>query len=140
MITAWPKLEIDQKAVLLGAATHDIGKVLHPKELSQPGHEHELAGRDLLSRHGWSDVISRFAVTHASHLTADDPIEDLLVALADNVWRGKREEGLELVVATRVATASGQEPWQAWITMDDILSHVSQAATERLLWQSAHPL
>jgi len=28
----------------MGAALHDIGKVLHPEELSGPGNAHEIAG------------------------------------------------------------------------------------------------
>nr|BFE68549.1 hypothetical protein GCM10020092_018500 [Actinoplanes digitatis] len=47
-----PDLEFDTTAVLFGAATHDIGKVVHVEELSAPGHAHEEAGRDLLLRYG----------------------------------------------------------------------------------------
>ncbi|WP_449347474.1 hypothetical protein [Streptomyces xanthochromogenes] len=36
---------INPKAVLFGVATHDIGKTLHPGELSGPGSQHEEAGR-----------------------------------------------------------------------------------------------
>jgi len=39
-----PGLEYDRKVVLMGAALHDIGKVLHPEELSGPGNAHEIAG------------------------------------------------------------------------------------------------
>ncbi|MEZ0114050.1 hypothetical protein ABH920_008084 [Catenulispora sp. EB89] len=50
-LVAWAAergLPVDAEAVLFGAATHDIGKALHPAELSGPGSEHEAAGRDLL--------------------------------------------------------------------------------------------
>jgi len=32
-----PDLPVDRDAVLFGAATHDIGKTLHPEELTGPG-------------------------------------------------------------------------------------------------------
>jgi hypothetical protein len=41
---AWPGLIDDPDAVRFGAASHDIGKVLHPHELSGPGSLHEQAG------------------------------------------------------------------------------------------------
>jgi hypothetical protein len=52
--------------VLLGAATHDIGKAVHIAELSGPGSAHEEAGRQLLLAHGVSPELARFAASHAS--------------------------------------------------------------------------
>jgi len=34
---AWPELLFDAEAVQVGAAIHDIGKAVHPRELSEPG-------------------------------------------------------------------------------------------------------
>ena len=50
--TAFPALRLDSESILFGAATHDIGKVLHPEELRQPGREHESAGASLLAQYG----------------------------------------------------------------------------------------
>ena len=136
----WPKLVIDERAAYLGAAIHDIGKVIHPHELSEPGHEHEDAGRELLLKRGWSEASARFALTHGRDLGANNPIEDLLVAIADNVWKGKRNEPLEEALAAHIATASGQEPWEVWLTLDDILSDLAEPAAERLRWQASHSL
>ena len=47
----WQDFPIDKEAVLFGAATHDIGKVLHPSELSGPGSNHEQDGPEFLK--GW---------------------------------------------------------------------------------------
>jgi len=137
---AWPNVVVDQTAVHLGAATHDIGKVVHPQELSEPGHAHELAGRDLLVRWGWPERLGHFAVTHAGNLGANDPIEDLLVAVADKVWKGKREGGLEQALVARLASVSGQDAWQVWLTLDDILTSAAEAGPERLHWQVSHPV
>jgi hypothetical protein len=93
---AWSTLVYGRGSVLLGAATHAIGKMLHPQELSRPGHGHEDAGVALRERAGCSQEQARFARTHAQ--TANAPslaIEDLLVALADSLWRGKRDQRLK---------------------------------------------
>ena len=49
-LARWPVLSVDHEAVLYGAATHDIGKVLHPNELDGPGNEHEKDGPALLEQ------------------------------------------------------------------------------------------
>src|SRR5947209_6757947 len=56
---AFPGLAIDSAEVLLGAATHDIGKAVVPEELTGPGHAHEEAGRVLLRAHGYSERAAR---------------------------------------------------------------------------------
>ena len=40
--------QVDRNALLFGAATHDIGTVLVPDELTGPGHAHEQRGQSLL--------------------------------------------------------------------------------------------
>jgi len=135
---AWPELVFDTQAVREGAAVHDIGKAIYRRELNEPGHSHESAGRRLLLKHGWSEHSARFTVTHGQDLDAKDPLEDLLVALADKVWKGERDGPLEQALLARVATATGEEPWQAWLTLDDILTALAEQAAERLLWQASH--
>ncbi|HKV84556.1 MAG TPA: hypothetical protein VJN88_08370, partial [Ktedonobacterales bacterium] len=60
----WPTLAYDRARVMLGAATHDIGKVIYPAGLSALGHEHEAAGEQLLLAHGFDADCARFARTH----------------------------------------------------------------------------
>ena len=138
--TSWPKLVIEEQAVHLGAATHDVGKAIHPHELSESGYAHEDAGRTLLLKYGWSEQASRFTVTHGRKLDANDQLEDLLVAIADNIWKGKRNETLEQALVARIAALSSQAPWQVWLTLDDILCHLAESAADRLRWQAGHPL
>lgn len=137
---AWPNIVFDKQAVHLGAATHDIGKVVHVHELSEPGHEHEEAGQTLLLKHGWSQQSARFAVTHARGLDPTAQLEDLLVATADNIWKGKRNPALDQSLTTKIAALSTQEPWQVWLSLDDILSALAEPAAERLRWQASHAL
>ena len=78
-------------------------------------------------------------MTHGGGLDVNDPLEDLLVAVADKIWKGKREDALEQALASRIATSSDQEPWQVWLTLDDILTNLAEPAAERLRWQANFP-
>ncbi|TDD69764.1 HDIG domain-containing protein [Actinomadura darangshiensis] len=142
-LVAWcgerhPSLAVDAEAVLFGAATHDIGKALHPAELSGPGAEHEEAGYALLRERGVEERLARFARTHASWDGAG--VDDLLVSLADKVWKAKRVPGLEQRVVDAIAAASGQEKWQVFIDLDDVCDRLAAGADERLAFQSAYPI
>ncbi|MEH0938097.1 HD domain-containing protein [Micromonospora psammae] len=139
-LTAWltvhyPTLVIDREAVLFGAATHDIGKTVHVEELSGPGSRHEQAGPQLLLDAGIEPSLARFAATHASWRTTAAEIEDLLVSLADKIWKAKRVPDLEQLVVDRLAAASGQEPWQAFLHLDKIAMN----ADHRLAFQNGYP-
>lgn len=135
-----PGVTFDRAAVLFGAATHDIGKVRHPEELSGPGSAHEPAGYELLLERGVPVESARFARTHASWTADDIGIDDLLVSLADKVWKAKRVESLEQLVTARLAAASGQEPWEVFLALDDELGRIAEGADERLAFQSSYPI
>jgi hypothetical protein len=107
--------------VLFGAATHDIGKTVHPGELSGPGSTHEQAGYQLLLDHGVAETMARFARTHAAWTGPNITIEDLLVSLADKIWKAKRVPDLEQLVLDRLAAAAGQQPWEAFLALDTVL-------------------
>ena len=40
----WPNFAYDNQAVVVGAATHDVGKAIYSDELSAPGTQHEDIG------------------------------------------------------------------------------------------------
>ena len=101
--------------MLFGAATHDIGKVWHLEEMSGPGQEHHQAGVELLQQQDVDAQRARFARTHGAWRSAEAlEIEDLLVALADVIWAGGRNQALEDLVrqcekhGTRVIVAGVQ--------------------------------
>src|SRR5438128_21686 len=50
----WPLLDYDREAVLLGAATHDIGKIVYRDELIHPGKHHEEVGEEILLEQGFA--------------------------------------------------------------------------------------
>ena len=131
-----PELPFDTTAVLFGAATHDIGKVLHTAELSGPGHRHEAAGRDLLIRYGVPIHLARFAATHGSWESEEAGLDDLLVSLADKIWKGARVESLE----ERVAAFLGGPPWEAFLALNDLVQDLAGGADARLAFQAAYPV
>jgi hypothetical protein len=135
--TRWPALDFDTTAVLFGAATHDVGKVVHVAELTGPGREHEEEGRGLLLRYGVPAHLARFAGTHGSWDDPDLGTEDLLVTLADKVWKAKREPALEQLLVDRIAATAAVPAWQAFADLDEILDGLAAAADDRLTFQSA---
>jgi hypothetical protein len=139
-IGRYPAPQVDREAVLFGAATHDMGKIRHLDELSGPGSRHEQAGYELLLEQGVEEPLARFARTHASWDAADIGIDDLLVSLADKIWKAKRVPDLEQLVVDRLAAATGQEPWEAFMALDDVLDRIAADAGQRLAFQSSFPI
>ncbi|GAA1253168.1 HD domain-containing protein [Kitasatospora nipponensis] len=134
-----PALAPDRAAVLFGAATHDIGKILHPAELQGPGSAHEEAGRALLLAHGTPAELARFAGTHGSWQKPEVGLNDLLVSLADTIWKGRRIAALEDLVVARLAAASGRPGWEEFLALDDLLTRLGDDAPARLAFQASHP-
>jgi HD superfamily phosphodiesterase len=136
---AHPALLFDRDAVRYGAASHDIGKVLHPGELTGPGSRHEPAGYELLTARGVPHRLARFARTHASWTDPDTTIDDHLVSLADKIWKAKRVPDLEDRVIDALAAADGLARWEAFGSLDDILDELATGADARLAYQARHP-
>ncbi|MFI0510137.1 HD domain-containing protein [Streptomyces sp. WSLK1-5] len=135
-----PALPLDREAVLFGAATHDVGKAAHVGELSGSGSAHEETGRRLLLEHGVAPELARFAATHASWTLPDIGLEDLLVSLADKIWKNKRVPELEDLVVRRLAKVSGRPVWEEFLALDDALTAVGEGAQERLAFQASYPV
>jgi len=137
---SFPELRFDAKSVLFGAAMHDIGKAVYKAELVQPGKRHELEGVPLLKQQGVPAHLARFAYTHANW--KDNPeiqIEDLLVALADNCWKGKRPVELEEEAVRVISEAMRGQPWEVFAGLDGILQQLASDADRRLAWQMQFP-
>jgi putative nucleotidyltransferase with HDIG domain len=128
-LTAVP---FDRDAVLVGAALHDAGKIVHPEEMSVPGSKHEAAGRALLRGRGVPDSLARFCVTHAAWDLPECTLEDRLVALADKLWKGKRDAALEQRLVDEVAVVTRAEPWEVFDRFDAICEAVATDGPDRL--------
>jgi hypothetical protein len=137
----FPDFHFNPEFVSFGAATHDIGKSVFREELSVTGQKHEREGEQLLLKLGVTPELARFARTHGEWRL--DPVptnEDLLVALADSVWKGKRDENLESVLIPRIAEQISQESWAVFESLDTFLSEVAFDADHRIEWQKSFPV
>lgn len=121
----------DAGLVLLGTALHDAGKILHPAEMDGPGHAHEEAGRGLLEAQGLREL-ARFCVSHAAWDAPDVPLEDLLVALSDKLWKGKRVAALERRVIEQLAARAREDFWNVFMVADESFERVAAGADDRL--------
>jgi putative nucleotidyltransferase with HDIG domain len=136
----WPSLALDAEALCFGAAIHDIGKHWHPEELSEPGSQHETTGPIMLVQHGIAPNLARFARTHATWANENGVLlEDLLVALADSCWRGKRDVSLETAIIEWIVTQTGQVGWEIFIALDEVVAACTEKADERLAWMARFP-
>lgn len=133
----WNSISIDKETVLFGAATHDIGKTKITEELFQKGKKHEETGRDLLIEKGFSPKYARFAFTHGNWSDATIELEDLIVALADKIWKGKRIDELEELTISKIAQKGNIDYWTVFTQIDLILEEISKGADKRLLWQNS---
>jgi hypothetical protein len=149
-------LRPDRGAVIFGAATHDIGKVHHVEELTGPGHAHESAGHAILLQYGIPLHLARFAATHGSWWSgprgsqgeaspaglagSGRTIEDLLVSVADTVWKGRRIAELEQRVLDHLVAATDLDEWDGFLRLDDILASAAQNADDLLTFQFSHPV
>lgn len=109
----WPCLVWDAESTLLGAALHDIGKVMHPEEIFSPGNKHCEAGYQLARRLGVPERVARMCRTH-ERWHEQDAVEDLVVSLADIWWRQVSEPDLEWRLCGALARRLQTDPAQTW--------------------------
>lgn len=131
----FPSLSLDDEAVTLGAAIHDLGKTLHPDELVGPGSLHEDSGPPLLEQHGLPPYLARFARTHGRW--SGERLEDKVVALADNLWTGRRHDVLEAAIVEELAGRSSCDAWHVFTEFDSTCERIAGRGEEALAWQRA---
>lgn len=125
-------LDVDGSRIELGVAIHDAGKILHPEEMHGPGSLHEAAGKQLMLENGVQAEIAECCVSHAAWRSAGLGLEELSVALADKLWKGKREEDLELLVIDRAAERLRTDRWDVFAVLDSVFEGIAAGGTERL--------
>lgn len=124
---------VDEGLVRAGALLHDAGKVRHLGELTGGGSSHEEAGEALLLEHGIDPRVARCCVTHAQWAKHECSLEELLVALADGLWKGVRLEALERRVIDEVARRLGVDPWSVYVPLDTSFEEIADGGSDRLL-------
>ncbi len=125
-------IAVDARLVRAGALLHDAGKILHPGELSGGGSEHEPDGERLLVAHGVDPAVARCCVSHARWATMSSSLEELLVALADALWKGVRRAPLETRVIGEVAGRLGVDVWSVYTDLDSCFERIADGGAERL--------
>lgn len=125
-------VEFNEELVRLGAAIHDAGKIVHPNELDGSGNEHESAGEKLLLDNGVQAEVARCCLSHARFEVMAVTFEELLVALSDKLWKGKRVEALELRVIDTAAELLDKERWEVFSVLDGCFEGVASKGDARL--------
>lgn len=125
-------VDIDASLVRVGVVLHDAGKTLHPAELDAPGAKHEPDGEALLLAHGVTPRVARICRTHARWSSMEVELEDLVVALADKLWKGVRRRALEERVVEEVARVVDRDRWALFIALDEVFERVASRGDERL--------
>jgi hypothetical protein len=118
--------------VELGAVLHDAGKIHHRQEFSEPGSLHEKAGEALLLARGVQPEIAKCCTSHGAWNLPEVSLEERIVALADKLWKGKREADLELTVIDDIATKLGVERWDVFERLDTTFEEIAAAGAERI--------
>jgi putative nucleotidyltransferase with HDIG domain len=132
----FPEAHFDPDLVRFGAAIHDIGKSVHADELTESGrNKHQRSGVELLESLGIPKQRARFAWTHSNWTGEHITFEDLLVALADKAWKGKRIDALESLTADLLSTATARPKRDCYAKLDEIIQSLSQDAAKKLAWQ-----
>jgi HD superfamily phosphodiesterase len=126
-------VRLDADFVRVAAVLHDAGKILHPEELQDSGSEHEAAGERLLLAEGVAPALARCCMSHAQWERMACSLEELLVALADHLWKGERKAELERRVIERIAERTGQAFWALFVELDTCFEAIAAGGTGRLL-------
>ena len=134
LIQAYVELGVEFNAPLieLGVAVHDAGKIQHPEELNAHGSKHEPAGEALLVAHGVQPEVARCCVSHAKWHDPGVSFEERSVALADKLWKGKREEALELSIIDEVASRLSLDRWDVFAQLDSVFEEIAAGGPSRL--------
>jgi hypothetical protein len=134
LIAGYDELKIPCNAnlVRLGVAVHDAGKALFPEELGGPGSRHEHAGLTLMLEHGVQPEVAKCCVSHAQWDAPDTSFEELSVALADKLWKGKREPALESRVIDEAVRLAAMDKWVVFTLLDTLFERIANEGPDRL--------
>lgn len=125
-------ISTDAQFVRLGAALHDAGKILHPEELREKGNLHEVAGEKLLLEHSVDASLARCCRSHAQWQTLECSLEELTIALADNLWKGKRNDALETLFLERIYPRTENDKWTLFLELDSCFEMIANEGDRRL--------
>ncbi|MGJ8624797.1 MAG: HD domain-containing protein [Yoonia sp.] len=125
-------VQYNKTFVQIGIAIHDAGKIIHPEELEMGGHLHESAGEILLLEQGVDADIARCCRSHSQYDNMSVSFEELIIALADTLWKGTRAADLELRVIDAVAARLCTDRWAVFELLDRCFEEMASEGDERL--------
>jgi hypothetical protein len=123
---------VDGEFVRAGLVLHDAGKSLHPTELDAPGEQHEVAGERLLIERGVDPALARVCRSHARWRSMECSLDELVIALSDVLWKGKRNAALEELVIDRAAAQLGRSRWETFVPLDGVFEAIACEGEGRL--------
>ncbi len=126
------KVEVDEQFILVGLVIHDVGKIAYPSEMTAPGSRHEPRGVEMLLAAGASPEVARVSLSHARWSTMPVTLEELIIALADKLWKGVRISELENMVITECAARSRNDYWQLYVVLDSSFERIADQGPDRL--------
>jgi hypothetical protein len=125
-------VRLDETFIRVGVVLHDIGKAVCQDELSKPGSQHEHAGERLLLDRGLPAALARVCRSHAQWRSLDPSLEELVIALADKLWKGVRVAALEELVIERAAAVADRDRWDLFVPLDAAFEEIAGRGDERL--------
>lgn len=125
-------IQLDFEFIRIGVVIHDIGKIKHPTEMINSGSKHETAGQELLLSLGVEPKIARCCVSHSQFSTMECSIEELIIALSDKLWKGKRVKRLEMRIIDELADLMGKDRWDIFSKLDSQFEFIANGGDERL--------
>ena len=125
-------VKLDFEFIRAGVVIHDIGKIVHTNEMTGPGSDHEPEGEKILIEQGVSPKLARVCMSHARWNKMECSFEELIIALSDKLWKGKRVASLELDVVDRAAEHLQKERWDIFLEFDMKFEEIASGGHERL--------
>lgn len=90
----------------------------------------------MLVDYGIKENLARFTITHSNWENENLKIEDLIVSLADKIWKGQRIDNLEEKVIAKISLFTNIDYWTVYLKIDNIISQIINGSDKRLNWQS----
>jgi HD domain len=125
-------LSFDPEWIRLGIVFHDTGKILYPVELIEHGNQHEAAGEKFLLDRGIDPKIARCCRSHGQWNLIDCHFEELVIALSDCLWKGKRNAELKHRTISKAAQILQQDYWDIFVKLDDRFEEIARGGDLRL--------
>lgn len=131
---------IDEERVRMLVIFHDAGKIWFPHELDGDGSQHEIEGAMILmTRCGVSPELTGGCYAYSSWLSGEPlSLEQYLCALADKLWRGSRDSGVDSLEEEAIlqicyrATGEGTRFADWWGACDRLFEKIADGGPERL--------